>query len=311
MSPRTVEAVIDAAGKHWDLANDIEITLEANPGSVEAGRFADFRTAGVNRVSVGIQALNDKDLKRLGRLHSADEGKRALATAGQVFDRFSFDLIYARQDQSLDDWHSELSAAIRIGADHMSLYQLTIEDGTAFGTLFKHGKLAGLPDEDLGADMYDLTQDMMQEAGYRAYEVSNHAREGAESKHNQIYWDAGDWIGIGPGAHGRLTIRGERHATETALSPNGWLDAVAKGSGELQRTRLSPEDASGEYLMMGLRTETGVEFDRISSLANTDFMNKIRYLTDIGLIEAQDNHLKTTAKGRPILNAIVRDLLPD
>jgi oxygen-independent coproporphyrinogen-3 oxidase len=310
MKPKTIEDAIGAAAEHWDFANDIEITLEANPGSVEAGKFADFKAAGINRVSIGIQALDHEDLKRLGRLHSVDEGRRALAIADQVFDRFSFDLIYARQDQTLKQWRSELAEAIDIGADHMSLYQLTVEEGTAFGALFQNGKLRGLPDEDLAADMYELTQDMMDHAGFHAYEVSNHAKAGAESRHNQIYWDAGDWVGVGPGAHGRLSFGADRHATETALAPTAWLAAAENGSGTLTNTTLSAHDAAVEYLMMGLRTVSGVDLVRVQALNSEYFTNKINELIDEDLLSSENGFLFATGKGRPVLNAIIRALLP-
>ena len=228
MAPDTVGRIIEAALAAWPSANEVEITLEANPTSAEAGRFRAFREAGVNRVSVGLQSLRDADLKRLGRLHSAQEGQAAYALARAVFPRVSFDLIYARQFQTLADWRAELSEALTLAADHVSLYQLTIEPGTAFGDRFARGRLPGLIDDDLGAEMYDLTQEMCAARGLPAYEVSNHAADMAQSRHNLIYWRGGDYLGIGPGAHGRVTREGVRWATETELSPLGWLDRVAR-----------------------------------------------------------------------------------
>ena len=236
MPPDTVGRVIEAARAAWPRANDLEITLEANPTSTEAGRFRGFRDAGVNRVSVGLQSLRDEDLKRLGRLHSAAEGRSAFLLAREVFPRVSFDLIYARQFQTLADWRAELTEALTLAADHLSLYQLTIEPGTAFGDRFARGRLSGLIDDDLGAEMYDLTQELCMANGLPAYEVSNHASDMAQSRHNLIYWRGGDYAGIGPGAHGRLTLGGIRHATETELSPIGWLDRLTRdGTGESQR----------------------------------------------------------------------------
>jgi oxygen-independent coproporphyrinogen-3 oxidase len=308
MDPDLVASVLQKISQTWPLANDVEITLEANPTSVEASRFAGFRDAGVNRISMGLQAFNDKDLKRLGRLHSAAEGLAAFDTARNIFSRVSFDLIYARQDQSLSDWKIELAQALAFSAEHMSLYQLTIEGGTAFGDRFEAGKLRGLPDEDLAADMYFVTQEMCEKAGKPAYEVSNHAKTGHESRHNLIYWRGGDYVGVGPGAHGRLTLNGQRNATETALLPTAWLERVEKlGSGETHRTTLSPTDQSLELLMMGLRIHGGVELNRLKNL-NLD--NKINGLIELNLLETTDSVVRTTSKGLPLLNSIIRTLLP-
>ena len=221
MDVETVASVLNDVQRAWRMTNDIEITLEANPTSVEADRFIGYRAAGVNRVSLGVQALNDPDLRRLGRLHSADEARAAFDLARGTFERVSFDLIYARQDQSLAQWDAELDEALSMAADHLSLYQLTIEDGTAFGSRFAAGGLRGLPDEDLSADMFALTQQRTAEAGLPAYEISNHAKPGSESRHNLIYWSGGDYIGIGPGAHGRVTTSAGRVATEATSAPLG------------------------------------------------------------------------------------------
>lgn len=311
MSPEVVGAVLDAARQAWSFSNDIEVTLEANPTSIEAGRFRAFRDAGVNRVSVGIQALNDTDLKRLGRLHSVAEARAAFAIAQHTFDRASFDLIYARQDQSPDDWSAELSEALNMASGHLSLYQLTIEPGTAFGNRFDKGSLRGLPDENAAADMYEITQELCARAGLPAYEISNHARPGAESHHNLIYWRGGDWAGIGPGAHGRLTLGGTRWATETEHSPLGWLRCVeTRGSGETGRIAISPREAAEEYLMMGLRLTEGASLDRVHAL-DADMVRADRFtsLEALGLIVRDDTMLRVTETGRPILNAILRELL--
>ncbi|MDP5086718.1 MAG: radical SAM family heme chaperone HemW [Yoonia sp.] len=310
MDPAVVDAVLTKIRATWPMANDIEITLEANPTSVEAGRFAGYRDAGVNRVSMGIQALNDPDLKALGRLHSATEALAAFDIARGVFDRVSFDLIYARQGQSLDDWRAELTTALGLAVDHLSLYQLTIEDGTAFGDRYAAGKLRGLPDDDTAADMYALTQDVCGEAGFAGYEVSNHARAGFESTHNKIYWQYGDYAGIGPGAHGRLTLDGVRYATEAPLAPAGWLAQVNRtGNGDLSRAALNTDEQVAEFLLMGMRLREGVSLDRFSALRSDVFLNKINMLYGLGMVETDQGLLRLTPKGRPLLNAVLRELL--
>ena len=313
MAPDTVGRIIEAARAVWPTANDLEITLEANPTSVEAGRFRGFRDAGVNRVSVGLQALNDADLKRLGRLHSAEEGRKAYALARDVFARVSFDLIYARQYQGLDGWRAELTEALTLAADHLSLYQLTVEPGTAFGDRHARGRLGGLIDDDLGAEMYDLTQEMCAAAGLPAYEVSNHASDMAQSRHNLIYWRGGDYVGIGPGAHGRLTLAGQRIATETELSPGGWLDRVARdGSGETLRSTITAREQAEEYAMMALRLSEGMDRQRFVRLNGSDFDPELlNRLADIGMITVSPERITATAEGRRVLNAILRDLLAD
>lgn len=267
MDPDTTAGIITAAKAAWPTANDLEITLEANPTSAEAGRFAGFRDAGVNRVSVGLQALHDEDLKRLGRLHSAAEGLKAYDLARAIFPRVSFDLIYARQYQHLDDWRRELTEAVGFAADHLSLYQLTIEPGTAFGDRHARGRLAGLIDDDTGADMYDLTQEICDAAGLPAYEVSNHASDMAQSRHNLIYWRGGDYVGIGPGAHGRVTLGGTRYATEAEMGPQAWLKRVREaGSGEILRSSLTSRERAEEYTMMSLRLTEGLDRQRFAAL---------------------------------------------
>jgi len=310
MPPETVAAIVDAVRAAWPVANDLEVTLEANPTSVEAGRFAGYADAGVSRVSLGVQALNDADLQRLGRRHSVAEARQAFEIAQQYFDRTSFDLIYARQDQTLADWRAELALALSLAADHLSLYQLTIEPGTAFGDRFAAGGLRGLPEDDLAADLFDATQEMCGAAGLPAYEVSNHARPGAESRHNLIYWRYGDYVGIGPGAHGRLTLGGTRHATEAWLAPGQWLAAAENGGGESARTPLAGPDQAVEYLLMGLRLRDGVDMSRYEALAGAPIpKSALSHLADLGMTEVNGDRLRVTDAGRPVLNAILRDLL--
>lgn len=313
MNPAVVSSVLDALPKHWRLANDLEVTLEANPSSVEASRFSRYRDAGVNRVSLGIQALNDIDLRRLGRLHNTDTALKALEIARNTFDRVNFDLIYGRQDQGLQDWIEELERALSFSPDHLSLYQLTIEQGTAFGNLLNRGKLTGLPGEDLAADLYDLTAETTAAAGLPAYEVSNHAKPGQESRHNLVYWQAGDYVGIGPGAHGRLTLGGHRFATTTALAPGDWLAAVAKGgSGELARETLSSEDHLVEYIMMSLRTLKGLDLRRAETIGEKPIdSRKINMLREIGMLDCVDDRVVVSQRGRSVLNAVITALLPD
>ena len=312
MDPDLVDAILTKVRATWPMANDIEITLEANPTSVEAGRFVGYRDAGVNRVSMGIQALNDKDLRALGRLHTTQEALTAFSTARETFNRVSFDLIYARQGQNLAEWEAELTQALGLAIDHLSLYQLTIEDGTAFGDRYAAGKLRGLPDDDTAADMYALTQDICGAANFDSYEVSNHARPGFESIHNQIYWRYGDYAGIGPGAHGRLTLNGQRLATEAPLTPMQWLAQVRKtGNGDAERSVLSLDDQRSELLLMGMRLREGVKMDRLSIRENQVFLNNINKLDNLGMVEVDAGRLVLTPSGRPVLNAVLRELLAD
>lgn len=307
MDPDLVDAILDRVRATWRMANDVEITLEANPSSVEAARFEAYRQAGVNRVSLGVQALNDADLRRLGRLHNSHQALDAIRVARSVFDRVSFDLIYARQDQSLDAWRGELQRALAMEPDHLSLYQLTIEEGTAFGARFAAGKLRGLPDEDLAADLFEVTQEICEDAGLPAYEVSNHARPGHESVHNMLYWRCQDYAGIGPGAHGRLTLSGARLATETRLAPEDWLAAVEQsGSGDSLRAPLSEDDVLSERVMMGLRVWDGLPRAEIQEI-----YNKIKVLCDEGLIVEEAGKIRLAKAARPLLNAVVRQLLTD
>jgi putative oxygen-independent coproporphyrinogen III oxidase len=312
MDPEIVADIIATIYRLWPVANDLEITLEANPGSVEAGRFKGFRDAGVNRVSMGIQALNDADLKKLGRIHDTDETLAAFDIARSSFDRVSFDLIYGRQNQTLPDWEAELEQALSLAIDHISLYQLTIEKGTAFGDRYAIGKLRGLPDDDLGADMYAATQEICNKMGMPSYEVSNHARDGAQSRHNLIYWRYGDYLGIGPGAHGRLSQNGQRCATECFSNPQRWLDAVRTESAEKPREILSAEDQASEFLMMGLRLKEGVDLKRYSALSGKPLsQEKIIQMQDIGMINLERDQLKVSDQGFMVLNAILAELLTD
>ncbi|WP_235851803.1 radical SAM family heme chaperone HemW [Litorivita pollutaquae] len=310
MDPDVVAAIIARIKSHWPTANDFEITLEANPTSVEAGRFSGYAQAGVSRVSMGIQSLNNRDLQKLGRRHTVEEAYKAFDIARNHFDRVSFDLIYARQDQTLPEWKRELTQALDLAIDHLSLYQLTIEQGTAFGDRYAIGKLRGLPADSLAADMYDATQDICGAAGLSAYEVSNHAKDGAESRHNLIYWRYGDFIGIGPGAHGRLTQNGIRYATDTVHNPAIWLAQAEEHGGELSRTAIDPVDQAGEYLMMGLRLSEGIDTDRYAALAGEGLdPQSLQHLQDIGMIEALGRRIQTTPKGRLLLNAVLETLL--
>lgn len=310
MNPDTVAAVIAEIKTLWPVANDLEITLEANPGSVEAGRFIAYRDGGVSRISMGIQALNDEDLRRLGRIHSTSEALAAFDIARNTFERVSFDLIYARQNQSLSDWEAELNQALTLSIDHLSLYQLTVEDGTAFGDRYALGKLRGLPDEDLGADMFDLTQDVCGAAGMPAYEVSNHARDSAQSRHNLIYWRYGDYLGIGPGAHGRLTLGGARNATICFSNPKRWLDEVASNSAEQSRETLTRDDEATEFLLMGLRLREGIDVTRYAALAGKPLdAGAVAHLANIGMITTTSGTLTVTDQGFRVLNSVISELL--
>lgn len=313
MDPDLVAALIERAAQLWPQANDMEITLEANPTSVEAGRFAAYRAGGVNRVSMGIQALNDEDLRRLGRLHSVAEARAAFDVARTHFDRVSFDLIYARQDQTLEAWEAELREALSMAIDHLSLYQLTIETGTAFGDRYAKGKLRGLPHDDLAADMYQRTGEICAEAGLEGYEVSNYAKLGSESRHNLIYWRYGDYAGIGPGAHGRLTLGGQRHATEQWRNPNKWLEAAEAGAAEGQRRSISLADQSDEMMMMGLRLASGVDLDRWGALSQRNLNEeRISHMEEIGMLRREgSSRLFATQNGRMVLNTLLAEILVD
>ena len=309
MSPELVDQILSKIFSLWPRSNDLEVSLEANPTSVEAGRFNGYQQAGVNRISLGVQALNDADLKRLGRLHSVKEAHLAFDISRNTFDRVSFDLIYARQNQTLTDWRSELGQALSMAIDHVSLYQLTIEQGTAFGDRYAIGKLSGLPNEDLGADLFEATQDICGEFGFPAYEISNHTKNGAECRHNMVYWRYGDYAGIGPGAHGRLTINGQRRATAAFRNPEDWLEAVRQGCSYETNELLSPKDQATEYLVMGLRINEGIDQARYRALSGCDLdPEKISILVDQGLISDTNITISASQRGRPVLNHIIREL---
>jgi putative oxygen-independent coproporphyrinogen III oxidase len=310
MQPATVGAILDVIARHWQIAADVEATLEANPTSVEATRFRGFRAAGINRVSLGVQALDDVALRQLGRLHSAREALDAIAIARSSFDRYSFDLIYARPGQSPDAWTAELERAIAEAGDHLSLYQLTIEQETPFFALHAAGKLA-VPDEDSARALYDTTQSVCTDAGFPAYEISNHARAGGQCRHNLIYWRGHEYAGVGPGAHGRLDIDRARFATATERRPEAWLMRVeALGHGLVTEEALTPEQLGDEFLLMGLRLAEGVDPARYARLAGRPLdPRRIALLRDEGAVETTESGmLRVTLAGFPVLDAVVADL---
>ena len=309
MPGAAVAEVIEAADRLFGLEPEAEITLEANPTSTDASRFADYADAGVNRVSVGIQALNDADLKALGRWHSAAEARAAFDLARRIFPRVSFDLIYARTGQRLADWEAELTAAMALAADHLSLYQLTIEDGTPFGVLAKAGKLT-VPGEDDAAAFFDLTQQITADAGLPQYEISNHARPGAQSRHNLVYWRYGEFIGIGPGAHGRVVLDGALTATTTERLPERWLHHVTtRGEGLTAREAVPPAAQAEEYLVMALRLAEGLDVARYERLAGRPFdAQKLAELEAAGLVTAGGGRLSASPEGRMVLNRLVAEL---
>ncbi len=310
MPPATVAALIEAADQRWGLAADCEITLEANPNSVETSNFAALAVAGVNRISIGIQSLDAETLQFLGRAHSVDEGVRAIAAAQAHFARVSFDLITARPGQSLDAWADELGRALSFGTDHLSLYQLTIEPGTRFKTLFDRGDLI-LPDEDQAADLFQATAELTAAGGLPAYEISNHARPGSESRHNLSYWRYDDYIGIGPGAHGRRVGR----ASERHKKPENWMNAVvATGHGLKADRALTPADRATEALLMGLRLREGVDLTRIaqrSGVAESALVDigAVDRLAALGLVERRGARLSILPAGTLLLDAILPELI--
>jgi putative oxygen-independent coproporphyrinogen III oxidase len=310
MQPETTAAILDAIAQHWTVEADAEITLEANPGSVEAARFAGFKAAGVNRVSLGVQSLDDDQLRKLGRIHSVAEAKAALDVARRTFARVSFDLIYARPQQTQAAWAAELGEALALAGEHLSLYQLTIEPATAFEQLYKAGKLK-VPGDDLARALYDLTQEMTAAHGLPAYEISNHARVGAESRHNLVYWRYGSYAGIGPGAHGRLIIDGVRHATQTERNPELWQQRVMRDThGMIERTALLPEETADEALLMGLRLSEGLDLAVLARLGGVaPRAPPVAKLCELGLLEhVGGTRLRATQSGRFVLNAIVAEL---
>ena len=310
MPPDIVGALIDAATRHWRPTGDIEITLEANPSSVEAARFADLAAAGVNRVSLGLQSLENEALHFLGRAHDVREGLAALEVAQSTFGRVNFDLIYARPDQSLADWESELARGLSFGTDHLSLYQLTIEPGTRFATLVAQGKL-NPADPDHAADLYEQTQAMTAAAGIRAYEISNHARPGQESRHNLTYWRYGDYVGVGPGAHGRR----DGLATLRHRKPENWMSAVTRNGHGLQGEEpLDGRDRAREALLMGLRLAEGVDLDRIARLSGlpVDMLvdrHAIARIAGHGMIRQDGQRLRIDPAGMLLLDAILPEIV--
>lgn len=310
MQPQTVGAILDSIAKHWTVAPDVEVTLEANPTSVEATRFRGYRAAGVNRVSLGVQALDDASLKALGRLHTAREALDAVAIARSAFDRYSFDLIYARPDQTPQMWRDELMLAIAEAAEHLSLYQLTIEPETPFFGLHAAGKLK-TPDEAVARALYDVTQEVCAQQGLPSYEISNHARPGAECKHNLVYWRGQEYAGIGPGAHARLDIDGVRHAISTEKRPEAWLMRVEEqGHGVVVDELLNSEERADEYLLMGLRLAEGIDPQRYRALSGRTLdPRRIAILKDEGAITVDpDGRVRVTMQGFPVLDAVVADL---
>ena len=310
MQGRSTARILNKIASLWPMANDAEITLEANPASADAGRFADYKAAGINRVSLGMQALNDADLKKLGRLHDVAEAKRALKLAMENFERVSLDLIYARPDQSDAAWRSELKEALSFGTDHLSLYQLTIEPETPYALLHRNGQLQ-IPGEDLAAELFETTQELTEAAGIPAYEISNHAGPGQESRHNLIYWRYGDYAGVGPGAHGRLSLNGRRTATAAIKLPERWRDTVAKaGHGFTEMTPVSDDEAAREHLLMNLRLAEGLDLTAYEARWNTRLdPAKIGALVEQGFLLDANGRLTATLSGRLLLNRVIAELL--
>lgn len=318
MDAATAEVIIAAARTYWRTADDLEITLEANPGTVDAERFSAFHDAGINRLSMGVQALNDRDLAFLGRKHSIADARRAWENAARIFPRVSFDLIYARPQQTVAAWRSELQEALRAvedcGITHLSLYQLTMEQGTAMQAAHARGEFA-LPDEDTAAELYESTQELCEAAGFPAYEISNHARPGQASRHNRTYWRGGDYVGVGPGAHGRLTTDGATLATRQIKAPALWLKAVAaSGHGTQEVAPVNPEARAEELVLMGLRLIEGLDKDRFARLAGrplAEVLNPqaLKVLRDEGHLAESATTLLALPKGRLALNAVVSALL--
>ena len=309
MNGASAGAVLEEIARLFSCARDLEVTLEANPASVEAARFRDYRAAGVNRLSLGMQALNDADLKKLGRLHTVQEAKDALATAQTVFNRVSLDLIYARPDQTLQAWAAELSEAMKFGTEHLSLYQLTIEPATPFAALHRSGQLK-VPDEELASALYELTQELTEKAGLPAYEISNHARAGAEARHNLLYWRYGSYAGIGPGAHGRLLRDGKRYETTTEKLPERWQSRVLEtGRAFTELNEIAPRDQAREHLLMALRLSGGIGIAEYETRwGHALDRGKLADLEKEGLVSAKASRLHATPRGRLVLNSIIAAL---
>jgi len=314
MEPETVAAVIAAARRHWPVADDLEVTLEANPTSIEAGKFRAFRDAGVNRISIGVQALDDRALAFLGRQHSAGQALRALEIGRATFERMSFDLIYARPEQTLEEWQRELAAALDLAGGHISLYQLTIETGTAFEQRFARGDFR-MPDDEMQSALFEWTAARLADAGMPAYEISNHARPGEESRHNMTYWRYGDYVGIGPGAHGRITVDGRKFATRQHRAPEAWLDSVERdGHATRQRDEIAAGERLSEMTMMGLRLAEGIPLARFTAESGLPFERaldpeKLRRLVEGGFLSLDGDRLRATPEGRARLNAVLGALL--
>ena len=309
MQGASVARIIERIARLWRMANDVEITLESNPASADAKRFADYRAGGVNRLSLGVQALNDADLRKLGRLHDASEAKAALKMAIGTFERVSLDLIYARPDQTVAAWRSELKEALALGTDHLSLYQLTIEPATPFFNLHKSGALK-IPDEDLAVALYETTQDMTEAAGRPAYEISNHARPGQEARHNLIYWRYGDYAGIGPGAHGRLTLNGKIFASVGEKLPERWREKVLRDGRAAELSEIEKEEAAREHLLMNLRLSEGVDLAAYRARwGAAPAPEKIHALCDEGLLVTNGDILAATPRGRLLLNSVIAALV--
>ena len=310
MKPGTVAGILDAIAANWTVEPNCEVTLEANPTSVEANRFTGYRRAGVNRVSLGVQAMNDADLKALGRLHTAEEAMKAVAIAGSIFERYSFDLMYARPNQTAAAWKAELQGAIARARDHMSLYQLTIEPDTMFERLRNAGKLK-VPSPDQCRVLWDVTQETMEHAGLPAYEISNHARPGGESRHNLIYWRYGEYVGVGPGAHGRILTPKGRRAHSTEQHPEMWLTVVeSEGHGLIEDELLSTEEQGDEFLLMGLRLSEGIEPTQFEAVSNRMLdRSRISSLMEDGMVEmTQGGRLRVSPAGFALLDAVVAAL---
>jgi putative oxygen-independent coproporphyrinogen III oxidase len=309
MSPASVGALLEEIGALWSIEPGVEVTLEANPSSVEADRFGGYRSAGINRVSLGVQALSDAALRTLGRLHTVAEAVAAIEVTRRTFQRFSFDLIYARPQQTLADWQTELGQALGLAGQHLSLYQLTIEAGTPFAALHAVGKLV-IPEEGRAAEFFGLTQDATAAAGLPAYEVSNHAMPGEECRHNLLYWRYGEYAGIGAGAHGRLLGSTGRWAMSSERQPERWLAAVeAQGHANVEASLLTPDEQADEALLMGLRLSEGIDLDRLRQLAGVCPSEQVvERLIARGLLERTAQRLRATPAGRPVLNALVVEL---
>jgi oxygen-independent coproporphyrinogen-3 oxidase len=310
MKPHTIGGILDSLAKYWIISPRVEVTMEANPTSVEALRLRGYRDAGVNRLSIGFQALNDADLRALGRLHSVSEAKAAIRAASSLFDRYSFDLIYARPGQTPEAWSAELKEAIALSAEHLSLYQLTIEPGTMFERMVAAGKLEPMQDEEARI-LFDSTREICEAAGLPAYEISNHARKGAECRHNLLYWRYGEYAGIGPGAHARLFTGGQRIAISNEKHPENWLVTVErKGHGMVESDELSPVDQANEFLLMGMRLNEGIDEQRFEALAGRP-LNPERVATLISegfIVRTDGSRLCVTPQGVPVLNAIIGQL---